>query len=124
MSTLRINANSLKTSRKQIDQINRTIIDILSDIDQKILEYHAACKYKLMINLPIMFTIDDVPNNILQRKIYYGILKDLKNRNFEVSIDLGSDYCRLYIQWVSSEEVNNIAAENELIAQCTKKISP
>lgn len=113
-----VNANNLKTSPKQVELINRTVIDILKDIDEKIREYSLSGKYKLSTSIPILFNIDELPNYIAQRKIYSAILKSLKDRNFEVNIDLTADYCQLHIRWASQEEVSNIAAENELIAQC------
>jgi hypothetical protein len=116
-----LNANDLKNNDAQKKLINKEVKEILSYIDEELKKAYDIGKHKIVVNLPMIFSIPNMPNKDAQRIIYYEILTSLLDRNFLVQTNLSADSTKYEITWLSESEYNELELQNLLLAKHAKK---
>lgn len=116
-----LKANALKSNEAQKKSLMKEINSILGRIDDELKTSHDLGKHNISISLPITFSIPFMSNADSQRYIYYHVLKSLKDREFNVSIELQSNLTVFHVSWLTDEELKEIDLQNAYIAKHSKK---
>ena len=117
-----LKADVLKENEVQKKAIAREVKNILAHIDDKIKVAHeAGTRDPVKVSVPINFNIPYMSNRDSQRKIYYSIIKDLRERKFHVKVDLQENSTIFIVSWLSDEERAEIDYETAVIIEHLKK---
>ena len=116
-----LHANTLRTNQTKKREIDKQVKDILSHYDDEIKVAHERGIHEVNLAAPITFGIPYMSNKDAQRIIYYMIIKSLKERGFNVYIDIQEQATSFEITWITNEERHDITLQTNLIAQHTKK---
>jgi hypothetical protein len=118
-----VKASQLKENSAQTRVILREVKAILACIYDKIRDAHDAdVMNPVRVRVPINFTVVGMKNVEAQRRIYYLILQDLIQNEFNAKILMGKDGTIFEISWMSDEEKKQVDYEIEVLAQHTKHV--
>lgn len=115
-----LKASALKSNDSQRKALTKEITSILGRIDDELKVAHEQGRHEVSAALPIIFSIPYMANKDAQRIIYYKVLTNLKDREFNVSIELKQNSTVFHITWLSSEEKNELDLQNTILAKHTK----
>ncbi len=110
-----ITADSLKkfTNNKVIET---EIRNILIAIDFEIKKAHSVDATSINFPVPISFKSNEISNTDMQREVYYGVLKSLQDRSFEVKIHMDRTNTIFHIRWQSDTEQRENNYKNNVLA--------
>lgn len=117
-----LKADVLKENEVQKKSISREVKNILGHIDDKIKVAHeAGVRDPVKITVPINFNIPYMSNKDSQRRIYYLLIKDLKERGFHVKVKLEENSTVFIVSWLSEQERDEIEYETAVILEHIEK---
>ena len=119
-----LRADLLKTNAAKIKSIMKEVNNVLGLIDENIKNAYDQDLSKVVVSVPLLFSIPNMSNKNAQRVVYYKILESLINRNYDVKICLEKDRTSFIIKWISDEEVKEKQLQNLLLAKHTITILP
>jgi len=117
-----INANSLRNNNIQKRHIKETITEILKRLNQELINAHREGKHFIVTTLPITFDIPNMNNKDTQRLIWSRVLEYLLEKKYRVWINPTNDSCKIKITWINEVDEIDIANQNRIIINHTKKI--
>jgi len=116
-----INANSLRNNNIQKRHIKETITEILKRLNQELINTHREGKHFIVTTLPITFDIPNMNNKDTQRLIWSRVLEYLLEKKYRVWINPTNDSCKIKITWINEVDEIDIADQNRIIINHTKK---
>ena len=119
-----LRADLLKTNAAKIKSIMKEVNNVLGLIDENIKNAYDQDLSKVVVSVPLLFSIPNMSNKNAQRVVYYKILESLINRNYDVKICLEKDRTSFIIKWISDEEEKEKQLQNLLLAKHTITILP
>ncbi len=114
-----LRADLLKTNVNKMKAVMKEVNSILGHIDESIKNAYDQDCNKVIVSVPITFSIAYMSNKNAQRIVYFKILESLISRNYDVKIFLDKDKTCFIIKWVSDEEERDIQLQNVLLAKHT-----
>ena len=119
-----LRADLLKTNAAKLKSIMKEVNNVLGLIDENIKNAYDQDLSKVVVSVPLLFSIPNMSNKNAQRVVYYKILESLINRNYDVKICLEKDRTSFIIKWISDEEEKEKQLQNLLLAKHTITILP
>jgi hypothetical protein len=109
-----VTASQLSRTGAKGKVLDKIVRDLLLIIDNKLLESEKTWGRNVVsVELPIDFGLGRLDKKTAQRIIYSSIIRNLKDRGFEVRIFLTPEKTMLYVVWdvdVSDEEIKAMNA--------------
>ena len=108
----RVKAKDLKFNKSQLLEIDRSIRDLLSTIDDEIKKNHDGGIFTIKYKLISAFDVPNMTSSNARMKIYSSIISDLSDRGFLVRYRENNNRYYLIIKWITDEEI--LKKDNEI----------
>lgn len=95
--------------------ISENINEILSLINRNILKENTLGNNQIVFNLPVVFRNVNISHEMASIIIYTSVVKELKNKGYEVKIKQDPNHPCLYIKWVSGVSSSEIDLMREFL---------
>jgi hypothetical protein len=109
--------NRYSFNHGQETDIRKESHEILAAIAEEIGRAQKERRKSLIFPLPTQFNIHGIDNATAQRKIWFTVLKELKNKEYSPIIDPKADKCYLILKLHITEEDDLKQMEAEFIAK-------
>jgi hypothetical protein len=116
-----LKAGSLKSNNPQIAATTKESNQILASIDDSLKNAHEEGRHAIIYSCPINFSVPFMSNKDAQRMIYYKILTSLKERGFNVEIEIHKTETLFRVSWLSKEEIDEIEMQDDVLKKHIKK---
>jgi len=112
-------ANSLRQTILQKKQIKASVKEVLTHLDQVIVQAHELGNGYVENRLPMQFNIDGMSFSKMQQFVWCEVIKALKNKNYKVAIEPLETECKIYIQWESDDDKEESKKQIKMLAEHT-----
>jgi hypothetical protein len=114
-------ANSLRQTANQKKQIDLAVRELLTTLNDRILQEHELGNGYLEDGLPMQFAIDGMSFSRMQQCIWCKVIAILEEKNYSVKIEPLETECIIYIQWESDEDKEESKRQLKILAEHTIK---
>lgn len=117
MNYNKVKAHDLKYSKLQITEIESSVSNILSMVDDSIEESHNNGQISVEVSLPLSFDVPNMNRLEARKKIYSLVVEDLTSlqRGFMVRLFMKPEESKIFVTWMTEEDEMLREHEKEII---------
>lgn len=105
---MNITADRLRSQTSSTQFIDKYVKDILSAIQDRILDANRNSRTCILFGAPVNFDVPDMDNTDASVMIYYKVIRHLEKNGFDVKCEMTKSETRFIINWLSHKKNNNI----------------